>query len=140
MNRRETPRHPPALAGRLVLPLVAALLLGALALSACSTDRTVPSEAAGITGAVVTIVDGDGRPASFLVEGPTPQPTGAVSDKANVSIPTSTQFFDASGKPATLDAIGAISKGTRVKVWFLGAVAESYPVQGSAKAVQILGN
>jgi len=87
----------------------------------------------------MSLVAGNERPASFLVEGTNPQPAGSVSDKASVDITTSTQFFDAKGEPATLDAIGGIVTGTRVKVRFQGAVAESYPVQGSAKAVQILG-
>jgi hypothetical protein len=48
-------------------------------------------------------------------------------------------FFGADGNAASLDSIARLAKGTRVRVWFEGAVAESYPVQGSAKAVQILG-
>ena len=146
MRRRETPprsskhrlttivRVPPVSAAMAVAVLLAVMLSG------CSGGPTVPSEPAGITGSVTSLVAGDGRPASFLVEGGSPQPAGAVSDKANVDVPTSTQFFDAKGEPATLGAIGAIATGTRVKVWFQGAVAESYPVQGSAKAVQILGD
>ena len=145
-SRREPParsatRGPSALT-RPVLPMtafVAGVLLLAAVLTGCATGRTVPADPAGITGSITSMVAGDERPASFLVEGASPQPAGAVSDKASVDIPPSTQFFDAKGEPATLDAIGGIAKGTRVKVWFQGAVAESYPVQGSAKAVQILG-
>ena len=33
----------------------------------------------------------------------------------------------------------AVQEGTKVTVWFSGGVAESYPVQGGASAVQILG-
>ena len=145
MRRRETPprssRHRLSASVRIpTLPAVVAVaLLLAVVLSGCSGGRTVPSEPAGITGRVTSLVAGDGRPASLLVEGANPQPAGAVSDKASVDVPTSTQFFDAKGEPATLDAIGGITTGTRVKVWFQGAVAESYPIQGSAKAIQILG-
>ena len=146
MSRRETPqrslkRRQTAIAWPVVrtAAAVAGALLLTVVLTACSAGRTVPSEPAGIVGSVTSLVAGDGRPASFLVEGASPQPAGAVSDKANVDIATSTQFFDAKGAPATLNAIGGITTGTRVKVWFQGAVAESYPVQGSAKAVQILG-
>ena len=145
-SRRETPersstRSLSALARPILsmTALVAGALLLAVALAGCAGGRTVPADPAGITGSVTSLVAGDERPASLLVEGAIPQPAGAVSDKASVEIATSTQFFDAKGEPATLDDIGGIAKGTRVKVWFEGAVAESYPVQGSAKAVQILG-
>lgn len=108
-----------------------------LVLAACAP--TLPSDPPSITGAVSTVVAGDGRPASFLVEGPNPQPSGAISDKAHVDIPPATMFFAADGKAASLDSIAHIATGTKVRVWFQGAVEESYPVQGSAKAVQILG-
>jgi hypothetical protein len=117
--------------------LVAIALVGALALAACAP--TVPSEPPGITGTVSSVVSGDGRPASFLVESTGTPPAGAISDKAQVNIPPSTMFFGQGGKAASLDSIAHIAKGTKVRVWFQGAVAESYPVQGSAKAVQILG-
>ena len=45
-------------------------------------------------------------------------------------------FFDSSGSPTKPSGVGV---GTNVRVWFSGAVAESYPVQGTAQAVQILG-
>lgn len=112
------------------------LLCGAFAATACSPS--LPSDPPGITGTATSLVAGDGRPASFLVEGAQPQPQGAAADKALVNIPTSALFFDANGSPATLAKIGAIKQGTKVRVWFEGAVAMSYPVQGSAKAVQIL--
>ena len=115
--------------------LIAAILVGVL--TACAPS--VPSEPPGITGAVTSLAAGDGRPASFLVEGPNPQPSGAIADKAQVNIPPATMFFGADGNATSLDSISRIAKGTRVRVWFQGPVAESYPVQGSAKAVQILG-
>ena len=119
--------------------LVAGALLLAIALPALGgCSPTLPSDPPGIVGTVTTLVAGDGRPASISVED-TLQPAGAVSDKAAVTIPPSTMFFDAGGRAASLAAISGIKRGTRVRVWFSGAIAESYPVQGSAKAVQILG-
>lgn len=117
--------------------LVLALLLAALALTACSAS--LPSDRPGITGTITTVVPGDGRPASFLVEAADPKLTNPVSDKATVNVPPGTQFFDDQGKQATLALVGKIGVGTQVRVWFDGAVTQSYPVQGSAKAVQILG-
>jgi len=113
-----------------------ALLGVALAAAACAPSP--PSNPPDITGVVTSVVAGDGRPASFQVEGAKPQPSGAAADKAMVNVPTSTQFFGPNGTQATLAQIGAIGPGTKVRVWFEGAIAESYPVQGSAKAVQIL--
>lgn len=115
--------------------LLLSLAFAAPQLAGCGAGGTsLPSTPAGITGAVTSLVAGDERPASMLVEGPA-QPAGAVSDKAQVTVGPATQFFDASGKPAKGSGI---KTGTQVKVWFDGAVAESYPVQGTAQAIQIL--
>jgi hypothetical protein len=74
----------------------------------------------------------------MLVESTGTPAAGTISDKAQVNIPPATMFFGPDGKAATLDSITHIARGTHLRVWFEGAVAESYPVQGSAKAVQIL--
>lgn len=119
-------------------PLIAvafalAIATAALSLSGCAA--TAPKTTPGITGTITSLVPGDERPASMLVEGPA-QPAGAVSDKAQVAIDPGTMFFDADGKATK--ASGAVV-GAKVRVWFTGPVAESYPVQGAAQAVQILG-
>lgn len=117
------------------LVVLAVGLLG-VALGGCgAAGTTLPTGPVGITGSVKSLVPGDERPASMLVEGPSPQPAGAVSDKAQVTVGPSTQFFDAQGN-ATKGS--GIKVGTQVKVWFDGPVAESYPVQGTAQAVQIV--
>lgn len=108
------------------------VLAAGLALTACAPS--LPADAPGIVGVVTSLVPGDDRPDSILVEGGT-QGQGAVADKAQVRIVPSTLVFDASGKPAQASSI---VKGATVKVWFSGGVAESYPVQGSAKAVQVI--
>lgn len=127
-----------ARAARTTALAVSALLLAIAlpALSGCAP--TLPSDPPGIVGTVTNTVAGDDRPASISVEA-TLQPAGAVSDKAFVTIPTSTMFFDAGGRAASPTAVSGIGQGSRVRVWFAGAIAESYPVQGSARAVQILG-
>jgi hypothetical protein len=109
--------------------VVLALVAAAVALVGCATR--LPDTPAGITGTVMSLVPGDERP----VEGGA-QPAGAASDKAQVAINPGTMFFDSSGNPTKASGI---TVGTKVRVWFDGAVAESYPVQGSAQAVQILG-
>jgi beta-N-acetylhexosaminidase len=117
--------------------LAAAVLACALLAAGCAA--TLPSDPPGVTGAVTSIAPGDGRPSSFLVESTGTQPAGAISDKAQVNIAPTTMFFGPDGKAASLDSIAGIAVGSRVSVWFQGPIAESYPVQGSAKAVQILG-
>ncbi len=124
-----TVRTRPLIAIVLALGLVAAVL----SLAGCAAP--VPPSTPGITGTITSLVPGDERPASMLVEGDS-QPSGAVSDKAQVTINPGTMFFDAQGKATK--ASGAVV-GTKVRVWFTGPVAESYPVQGAAQAVQILG-
>jgi hypothetical protein len=115
--------------------LVVGSLLGAgTGLLGCAPS--LPSEPAGIHGTVTSLVPGDARPASILVVGPKNQQSGAVADQAQVTIAPQTLFFDAAGKPGDP---ASIRVGTKVVVWFEGAVAESYPVQGTARAVQIGG-
>ena len=124
---------------RIARSALAAVLLAlvvvsaAIALSGCA--QTLPASTPGITGTITSLLPGDGRPANFLVQG-NKQPEGAVSDKAQVTIAPRTTFFDRHGKPTNPRGIGV---GTRVSVWFDGAVAESYPVQGTALAVQVFG-
>lgn len=111
----------------LVVIAAAALLIG------CA--QTLPTSTPGITGTITSLLPGEDGPANFLVQG-NKQPEGAVSDKAQVTIGPGTMFFDRYGEPTNSRGI---SVGTRVSVWFDGAVAESYPVQGTALAVQVFG-
>ena len=107
-------------------------MITVLALVGCAPKP--PTETPGIVGTVKSLVPGDDRPDSILVEGGT-QAAGAVSDKAQVRIAPSTLFFSADGKPAQASTI---VQGATVRVWFTGPVAESYPVQGTAQAVQVM--
>lgn len=125
MNRRIAPR-------RLNMALVVVALSVAVLAVACTP--ALPPETPGIIGTVTSLVAGDERPASILVEGGK-QPAGALADKASVTISPSTQLFAADGSKTNASGI---VKGATVKVWFEGPVAESYPVQGSAKVVQIV--
>jgi hypothetical protein len=113
--------------------LLVAIAVAASVLIACAP--VLPTEPAGIDGTVASLVPGDGRPMQFMVTGGTQQ-AGSVSDQAQVGLTPSTQFFGPDGKPGNP---ATIVVGARVKVWFTGPVAESYPVQGTASAVQILG-
>lgn len=115
------------------------LLLVAVAAVVIATSigcaPSLPAEVPGvIVGTVTSLVPGDDRPASILVEEPAP-PADGVIDKAQVTIAPSTQVFGPDGAKATASSI---VEGATVKVWFEGPVAESYPVQGTAKAIQVL--
>ncbi len=119
---------------RIARALLLMAVAGIIVATATGCAPTLPAETPGITGTVTSLVPGDDRPASILVEGPS-QPAGAVSDKAQVTLAPSTQFFGPDGAEV---AAATIVQGASVKVWFEGPVAESYPVQGTAKAIQLL--
>jgi hypothetical protein len=95
---------------------------------------SIPSDPAGIVGAVTSIQPGSGDVvATMLVEGGE-QVFGAVSDKAQVAVVRTTRIYAADGSRIQAAQIDA---GATVRVWFDGAVAESYPVQGTAEAIQL---
>lgn len=119
--------------GRLLL--ATALACALVALTAC--DAGVPSGPAGITGTITAVDDATdaqgARTLRMLVEGDN-QPPGAVSDKAYVTVTTKTTVFGPNAEPASMDEL---VQGRQADVWFDGPVAESYPVQGSAKFVRL---
>lgn len=138
-----------------LVPTLAAVALLTLALSAvgCAPQEpaptatptpapteqpaaALPTETPGITGSITYVAAGAGATLGTIsVEGGE-QPQGAVSDKAVVSVTKETTIVDVSGNTATP---ADLVVGAEVKVWFTGPVAESYPVQGVASAVQITG-
>lgn len=81
-----------------------------------------------ITG-VITNLEG-GR---ILVE-ENPQETSG-SEKAAVRTTGQTQIISASGRKVSN---ADLRTGDRVRVWFLGPVMESYPVQATAARIEIL--
>lgn len=114
------------------------ILAVALSLSVGVTGcgPSLPDEPAGIEG-VATSVDrsaGDGR-LTVLVEVPEGvDAAGFVSDKASVRVLPETLVFTPGGSQGDLELI---EPGVGIRVWFEGPVAESYPVQGTASAVQV---
>lgn len=124
------PRNLPAQRPRVrTLLYVLVLVAASLVLVAC-TSR-VPSEPAAITGIVSDVIKtGDG--ATMLVTG-----TGQV-DKASVSIDARTTLLRETGMGTSTLLLADVSGGSRVRVWFDGPVAESYPVQAHAGTVLLL--
>lgn len=118
--------------------LLAAMLVSTIFLMGCSGSKP-PEETPGVTGEIKEFrrVDSGTVIATMLVEGG-PQPHGAVSDKAMVSLTEETRIFSAEGERIEIGEFeDAASDGATASVWFTGPVAESYPVQGTAKAVQL---
>ena len=68
----------------------------------------------------------------MLVEG-VEQPPGAVSDRAMVTVTDQTLVARNGRRIPAQD----LEVGMTVRVWFEGAVAESYPVQGTAGFVEV---
>jgi hypothetical protein len=136
-HARAVMRGPAALA---MLVGAVALLGVALAAAGCSLPGSgtspvkVPSEPAGITGAVKSVerTTQESSAGSMLVEGGE-QPAGAVSDKAMVAFTGDTQIARAGRRIPPSD----LEVGMRVRVWFEGPVAESYPVQGTASFIEV---
>lgn len=138
-----------ALARRATLVIGAALVaVLALAVAGCARPApgpggtpapvpapraTLPTEPAGITGTITSVESVTADSVVILVEGG-PQPVGAYADKARVTVKADVPVFGPKGEASTASEL---RKGAEVRVWFEGAVAESYPIQGGAKAVQI---
>lgn len=119
---------------RTVLVACALALLATFGCASRVNKVVVPEEPAGIVGTISSVdAAGDGGGfGSILVEGGK-QPDGAVSDKAVVTI-TEETLIARNGRRVPPEELKA---GMTVRVWFTGAVAESYPVQGTAKFIEI---
>ncbi|HEX3157746.1 MAG TPA: DUF3221 domain-containing protein [Gemmatimonadaceae bacterium] len=112
---------------------IAALLLAAT--TACSAQPgaelalgslpEIPPMQPSIAG-TITSVDGE----RVRVEERPSEPSGGK--KALVRLTERTQLLRRDGSAAT---VADLVLGTRVSVWFVGPVMESYPVQATARAV-----
>jgi len=94
---------------------------------------TKDNSKASIRGYVTEIIISESG-ANILVEGKIEEDT--EFDKASVSINSDT-VIKKDGIKGKLN-VSDIKRGDKVEVVFTGAVAESYPVQGTAKSIRIL--
>lgn len=111
----------------LLTALVAVSVLAML--GGCSPSP--PKDAPSISGVIATVTPGYGSLGTILVEG------SGEYDKASVTISASTTMLrevEGGYERATFEDLQA---GMAVDVWFTGPVAESYPVQASAKALTV---
>jgi hypothetical protein len=112
--------------------VVSLLVVAAAVLAGCGTPKP-PSDTPGIVGKIEGVEKLEGGEWSILVVGGTQAP-GAVSDKASCRITSDTTIVDTAG--TEMDPT-ELSVGDSVAVWFTGAVAESYPVQGTAAYIEV---
>jgi hypothetical protein len=113
---------------KLCLVFIAAALL--LLAAACG-ER---SDVIGIRGEVTNITTG--KNTVILVEGKVADDT--IYDKASVTVNPDTRILSMKDGKETEASLEDIKLFDTVEVVFTGPVAESYPVQGSAKLVRIL--
>jgi hypothetical protein len=123
-----------ALASTLVALAVALLSTAGCGLFGGAADVKAPTTPAGITGQITRLDESQQRGVvcTMLVEGDE-QPAGAVSDKAMVTVSDETSVARGDRWVPAQD----LAVGMTVRVWFEGAVAESYPVQGTASFIEI---
>lgn len=119
---------------RHLLTVLAVTLVITAGIAGC--QPSVPTDPVGIEGLAVSVdrSAGSGQ-LTVLVEVPEGvDATGFMSDKASVRVLPETLVFAPDGSEG--DA-SLIEQGVGIRVWFEGAVAESYPIQGTASAVQV---
>ncbi len=112
------------------------IILGLVILTIVGCSVTQEEDVIGIRGEV-TDIDASGSSITLMVEGKIEKDT--MYDKARVAVKPETTVVrrqDGADAEADPEDIGLFDK---VEVIFEGAVAESYPVQGAAKLIRILG-
>lgn len=110
--------------------LIIITLSAFILISGCGSKA---QEKVGIRG-YITEIAVSSTEASILVEGKIEEDT--VFDKASVSINSDT-VISKDGIKGKL-SVSDIKRGDKAEVVFIGAAAESYPVQGTAKSIRIL--
>lgn len=137
------------------LGLALGILLLALLSGGCSTrgnentstppvdaGGNLPNEQPGIAGIVTRInpaIGGAQNTIGHILVEENPADT-AGSAKASVAITTGTRIVKQEGADLRPATFGDLATGQQVRVWFSGPVLESYPVQGQARFVVIIGS
>lgn len=123
----------PSNAGRVVALLLLLLLLGTM-LSGCFAPRPPDTEST-IRGVVVSVTPGREGGGIRVVWH---ESLGEMRelDSVDVAITEETGVFDREGRPIEF---AEIEVRDVVDVWISGALAESYPPQGWADAVRVIG-
>ncbi len=121
--------------------LILTLFLLVFGIAGC-TKAIDDSGDVGIRGLITTVSLSDNPTdimAAILVEGTAEENAGLVSDKASITLTKDTVLVVGSEKKYfELADLDKLAIGVKVEVVFTGPVAESYPVQGSAKVLRII--
>jgi hypothetical protein len=116
---------------RLGILLALAVVVVALGGASCSPQAVdLPGTPPSIAGTITHVDPAGERIGSIRVEAVPEDASG--SDKAQVRIDQGTQLLDSTGRPI---AFNELQVGRKVRAWFTGPVAESYPVQAKASTV-----
>jgi hypothetical protein len=103
-----------------------------LIMLSCTSAPPAPAGPPSIEGRVTAVTRAGDRSGSIRVEARPSDSAG--SDKAVVRITQGTEILRSDSTGADFNAL---SNGQWVRVWFIGPVRESYPVQADAARVQI---
>ena len=124
--------------------LAALAVLGAAVVGGCGgataaqpaspSPSAPPSGPADITGVVDTLTPGGDADTVTLLVVANGSSDGEY-DKASVTVGAGAPVWTADGQRGDVSGLVA---GARVAVWFTGPVRESYPVQATAGAVEVL--
>jgi beta-N-acetylhexosaminidase len=114
------------------MPNGLAILAFIVTLLSCSSASRVSEGRPSIEGRVTAVDRAGDRIGSIRVEANPSESSG--SDKAVVRITQGTEII----RPdSTRSDFNALANGQWVRVWFIGPVRESYPVQADAARVEI---
>lgn len=115
------------------ISITVALMLFVTGCALASSNKD--PEQIGIRGRITSVnINENKEVASILVEGKLEADT--VFDKASIRIDKNTKIYK--GSTGEKLSVNVLQEGVRVEAVFDGPVAESYPVQGTAKILRIL--
>lgn len=117
-------------------PVLALLALVAFLVAGCGTGNTAAPANPDVRG-TITSVSGSANSGSIFIDGTTLETTGI--DKANVTIDSKTEILRRQGGKLQKARFSDFRVGQMAQATFTGPVLQSYPVQGTAHQVVILG-
>jgi hypothetical protein len=104
-----------------------------LLLAACPGTRPLPSRAPDIVGTITRRGEADGSVSLLVIQDST---RSAGYPGAQVTVARGMRVVRRSDGRAV--SAGDLRVGTRVEIWFTGAIRDSLPVQATAAAITIL--
>lgn len=108
------------------------LLMGLLSFGLVACGRSTESFEPQIRGEILTLSQ-TGNVAGIYVEGEELNKSSVTA--ASVTITKDTALLSENGKSIKFDDL---EEGTSVEIEFEGEIAESYPVQGTAKTIRVV--